>query len=436
MPTELPQAVPGDLQPSDLPMASPSDLQPVQAQPAGPVKRLLGNFWDKTQLNPITGLKNLYQAVRHPMDTLETMSQGTDVLAQKAKDAWKQGNYIDAGVHALNSAIPFLGPGIDAGAEQIRSGDVAGGIGSALGIGTTAAAPVALGKIVGPAANMATRSGGKLAQYMMTRAVGKGMLPEEAATAAGTLLKERIPLTDVGRAKLQLAKEDAGQQIGAIYDKAPSEPTIAPEETIQGLNQLRQVPFSDTNAIDKVQGQFETQITDPSGKMTPQQAFQTKVAAQNRATLLRKNAYSGQANPDNVASLQTVASTLGDQLVKQFPEVSEPNARYAAISAVQPVVDKIVKQSANRLPWSVGLGGGLIKGATFGGAGIAEMGLRTKMLLSPAVKAQLALAISKGSNGTISYPVALFRITAMGNEAQQDLARAHTDFQMQGNSGQ
>lgn len=88
------------------------------------------------------------QALGHPLDTLKTLGRGVvdiprqqEVILDKAKQAWDQGDYPGAAAHLINYALPIVGTANEKAAQQLKSNDYAGALGTALG----SAAPIVAG---------------------------------------------------------------------------------------------------------------------------------------------------------------------------------------------------------------------------------------------------------------------------------------------------
>lgn len=136
------------------------------ASSSGPVSDFLGNYWDKT----VGGVKNAVtdawkrqqeegsqiadqfgkgQYGKAAESTLRAIP-GADMIRNesantfdKLKQAWqnaKQGNY-QQGIRNAERAVPMIGNSSVDASEQIERGDVAGGLGSAAGLLSAAAAP-------------------------------------------------------------------------------------------------------------------------------------------------------------------------------------------------------------------------------------------------------------------------------------------------------
>lgn len=132
---------------------SPGDKwyqQRVDISPdAGPISRFAGNIIGNPSLEDLgTGLSS---ELRHPINSarmlLASSGEQQRDLFGRAKREWNApgiGAKSDAAVHALESAIPFIGPGMARIGDQFATGDIAGGAGGVTGMTATAlAAPEA-----------------------------------------------------------------------------------------------------------------------------------------------------------------------------------------------------------------------------------------------------------------------------------------------------
>jgi hypothetical protein len=106
----------------------------------------VGRFFSNAgeMLNPVTMVKGLYGAVRHPIDTGTALVGAQIDQARKAKTAFGEGRYSEAVGHGGAAVLPLLGPAAAAAGEQMGTGDVAGGLGKGVGL----LAPVAIGAAV------------------------------------------------------------------------------------------------------------------------------------------------------------------------------------------------------------------------------------------------------------------------------------------------
>lgn len=100
--------------------------------------RLGSNFLSGLGVTSDEQAKNFFA---HPLDTVIKSFEAQGELAKKARDAYDKGDYMGALQHGLNYLVPFVGQQADQAGEQLKSGDIAGGVGRTLG----AAVPIAAG---------------------------------------------------------------------------------------------------------------------------------------------------------------------------------------------------------------------------------------------------------------------------------------------------
>lgn len=132
-------------------------------------------YWDK--VNPAAQARGVADAIAHPVDAVKGYLASNQALAAKADDAFKSGNYVDAGRHALSyvlNAIPGLGSALDEAGNKSASGDYKGAIAS-----TAALATNLLAAKLGPGALDAA------ARPEVGAAVSRAMAPAKAAVKAG-----------------------------------------------------------------------------------------------------------------------------------------------------------------------------------------------------------------------------------------------------------
>ncbi len=120
--------------------------------------RFVGGVWKN--LNPM----GIVEAVKHPVDTLDAITDAITSNKEKARKAFKEGRYSEALGYAVASAIPVVGPAAANAGERIGEGDIAGGVGEGVGL----VAPLAHAEL-GGAASAARGPVGRA-----TSAVGRG----------------------------------------------------------------------------------------------------------------------------------------------------------------------------------------------------------------------------------------------------------------------
>lgn len=117
--------LPDNLDPESFARRFPSDLDGAVAEAENSPVPALSRFGSALldQMNPISQVEGLYQAVRHPIDTAQSQA-----LARSQAEAQ---NPVASAM--ANSPIAKMGGGFEAG-QKIGSGDIAGGLGQAAGL--------------------------------------------------------------------------------------------------------------------------------------------------------------------------------------------------------------------------------------------------------------------------------------------------------------
>lgn len=123
----------------------------VSADPS-PLSRFAGGVWDQVSGIP----SGIAQAVRHPIDTINASRAASTDLRGQANTAWNEGRYLDSMAYKANAAVPFMGPAVNAAAEKMSGGNVAGALGDAAGLGLVPHVMDAVGAGASRARNVAT----------------------------------------------------------------------------------------------------------------------------------------------------------------------------------------------------------------------------------------------------------------------------------------
>ena len=148
------------------------------AEGSGAISRFASGAWEN--LNPVTAVQGIYQAVRHPLDTASAIKQNTQAEWAKAGQAYEAGNLDEAANRAV-AAIPLVGPMIDQVGTKLREGDYAGAVGNVIGL----AVPGAVAKAAPRALRFAPlRSRNPNVAKAMDLAMAEGV-PVGTATASG-----------------------------------------------------------------------------------------------------------------------------------------------------------------------------------------------------------------------------------------------------------
>lgn len=103
------------------------------------VGRALSSFWE--QVNPVTMVQSLGQAVTSPVETARGIGQAQGEEYAKAARAFQAGDYVTGARHGLAYLLPVLGPALSAQSDKMMAGDIAGGVGGTVGIAANLGAP-------------------------------------------------------------------------------------------------------------------------------------------------------------------------------------------------------------------------------------------------------------------------------------------------------
>lgn len=155
---------------------SGSSPDATESHPLDSIGHGISEAWKK--VNPIPQIEGMADAIRHPIDTAKAMGQQNADIWSKAKDAYSKGDYAGAVRHGVNyalSGIPGLGSGIEESQDKIQSGDLAGGLGSAIGTGVSLAAPSVVPKAVSAVAGGLKRAAVPIAESALgVKAIQRG----------------------------------------------------------------------------------------------------------------------------------------------------------------------------------------------------------------------------------------------------------------------
>src|SRR5216110_3213852 len=69
------------------------------------------------QINPITAVESVSQAVQHPIDTVKAIGAAQEVPFRKAQASYEAGDYGTAARHFIDYLLPLVGPVLDKAAD-------------------------------------------------------------------------------------------------------------------------------------------------------------------------------------------------------------------------------------------------------------------------------------------------------------------------------
>jgi hypothetical protein len=354
--------------------------------------------------HPIASLEGAYNMVRHPLDT-------GAAIANQVKSDYQQGG------------LPLV-------AENI-SGQIAGGVegGRALGAGSSAAVKAAAPVI----SNVADRTAVGLYRNALKPPPGS-MSAAESTAKVRTGLDYSIPVSAGGVEKLGNLIDDYNTKIADELQKYPNR-TVDPNAIASRADQAKanfaqQVnPNSDVSAIEASKqeylakhgavpskpGAYDQQSmtsgpSTPAKQATPYPAVEAQAEKQATYRVLRGKY--GEQGSAAVEAQKSLARGAKEEIATQFPEINNLNAGESRLLDLGPVLERAVNRISNN--HTIGIGGSIAAGgikAATGSTGVAAaVGLMKSIFDIPAIKSQVAIALSKGAK--IPYSQALARVSA------------------------
>ena len=138
----------------------------------GDIVQGISNAWDV--VNPYTAVKGIVGAALSPKETYQGAKLDMQAQRDKASELWNQGNTVEAAGRYAAGLLPLVGPAAARVGDRLVEGDVAGGLGEAVGM------------LAGPRATSAALSGvkrlGQVARVVAPTAVAR--LGAQALTSA------------------------------------------------------------------------------------------------------------------------------------------------------------------------------------------------------------------------------------------------------------
>ena len=256
--------------------------------------KFAGSVWDK--VNPVEGVKGLYQAVTSPLETGSAILQAHKNLGSLAMEDYQQGDYLNAAVHGLGTAVPLVGPDLVGSYEEARKGNYAEAAGGFAGTLAGMVSPGGLLKKLGnrrisvPGMNAlppAQRAGVEFLRQrgvqMPAAVLGGGKLPASLQALGGVSpvgawlapKMERATEAGLSRVAKDLGKEThptsltpigAGESMtGALSKKASQQERLAQihYEKFNAAAQDPQYTRTVTQAVDQEGNPIEADVSIP-----------------------------------------------------------------------------------------------------------------------------------------------------------------------------
>ena len=363
-------------------------------------------------------LKNPSTVVGAPIENyVSQVSSGFGEAADRLKDQ----DFLGALAKAGYSIIPFIGPGLERGGEDLAQGKIPEATGE-VGAAFMQAAGPELAKDVKPFAGL--KKGANSAARSVYKPP-KTKLPGKAQQDVNTLTKAKALPNEEGAAAYRAQKNAAGQAIDEVTDALPQTESVSGMPAINALrNRASTALKSDRQIFIDAEKEFINNLVVDEGqqirRMTPSEAQKLKVQYHQRATRAKSTAYAGGQNPLRVETDQIVAKALGNTLRKQFPELEPYYASYAKKNSAEPTLLAAVSRIEN-MPKGITVadlyaaGGGGVVGAMVGGnvtAGVtgAFTAVMAHLLRDPTFRIKTALRMAKAAD--VPFPVAEARLVA------------------------
>lgn len=268
----------------------------------GPAKRFAMSAFE--QLNPVAAVKGLYDMAVHPYDTAAMIGFNSAVKGRESFEAAQRGNYGDAATSAVG-AIPFIGPPLERGIQQVREGDYAGAAGTAAGLAvpytrplkTAKAASLGVARTVAPGAT--ARAASRLDKLAASK-VGEAISPQvgankvrianDAAKVAPGLLERgltnrwsREGLHDNVKAGL----DGAVRQLDEAVDARPSWKDFETAEIVKALEAKKAEVQAEAIQASKwprrIDEETQAPVTEPYGESQTAAPIRERVARINEA---------------------------------------------------------------------------------------------------------------------------------------------------------
>lgn len=385
-----------------------SDQTPPKNSIGDAASDFLGEFWK--QVNPVAGVKGLAQAAAHPIDTYKSDADARQAVYDKAEDAFKKGNYTEGAAHLLHAFIPFVGPQLDAAANNFLQGSYAKGAGASVGMGINMAAPEAVG-------DLATAARAKLAPAMQStaeRLYQSALKPTAAAGDPAALVKtgltEGIPVSEAGATKISSLIDDLNQSVKNEIAAQPGK-TVNAFKVADRLNDTAKKFSNQVNPTDDLKAIRESGAEFLQSNPTDIPAADAQALKTGTYTQLKNRSF-GELKSATVEAQKGLARGLKEELQTAFPEIGDMNARESKLFGLDDAIDTAVRRMNNKsiVPGGVVTTGavGTIAGGAKGGVLGAAAGFLKAMMDDPVVKSRLAIALS--SKAKIPPVIALNRV--------------------------
>lgn len=408
----------------------------------------------------------------------------------KAKEAWRHGEHIEAGGHALAAALPIVGPAAadvgetiggevayddpehpDRATGLVRAPQVARGIGQGVGL-IASSSPK---NIMEPIATKVAETVGKIpvpekltpeglyASSLKIRPGIKGGVPARDAVVK-TGLREGVPVSRGGFDKTgklvdELLADDAAK-IAPVSAKLG--PDINPLDVTKPVNRLKPTfenqvnPSADLNAIKDAKSEFldkhstsapyttiapnpyggNGMVPTGSGAVKTKQPFTVADAQTEKTGTYRQlRGKYGELGSANIEAQKQLARGLKDEITKRVPGLN--GVRESELIALEEQLGRFVAREGNKntvglIPSVLAAGSGAL---VHGAEGAASGGLATLAIMAldnPAIKSRIAIALDRARSGVSAKGIGkTAAVTGAAGTVAKSLSQAVLDQQEQ-----
>jgi hypothetical protein len=376
------------------------------------------------QVNPLSALEGLANAVNHPIDTGTALLNAQGEVGKKAAASFKQGDYVGATRHAIDYLLPVIGPQIDQAGDLVQSGQYAKGAGMTAGIGTNIAAPELIKGVnvrlpVGEVPERLYQSALKPSPALATSKV-QGMIKSG--------LDNQIPVSAAGIDKLQGLISDLGDKVSSsIQAGSDAGATIDPQAVAQRADQIKgrfaaQVnPNADLAAIEAAKQEFLNNNSTPAAsgigpaQLNPIPVSDAQAIKQGTYQQLKDRAYGAQGTAV-IEAQKALARGIKEELETQFPEIQGLNAQQGQAASLNKALTRAVQRIDNHQLIGLGTPLAATAGWAAGGApGAIVSGVLKSVLDQPEFKSKLAYTLSRAGKG-VPISAATARIATYSNQ--------------------
>jgi hypothetical protein len=260
------------------------------------------NIPEDLATNPKQGTLVLHRILDAPADVLAKKGDNEEQIAKDLinhHEYWKGGNmYLSSLVDKGLSAVPVVGPAINATAERAESGDVSG---AATDVGAMLAmenAPKLL-KAGGRAVEGVSDAAGRVANKINTSELRPEQLtkrPEGPQAMHGTPVSVKTPLDSAAISKSLGGKDLSTQAIETLHDHVGSDipvgstPKTQAMKAVQPVHEMISQTASRMNKIVQNAGEFTTNVETDAGfgnnnLMSDVESIKKNLPASDRAKL-------------------------------------------------------------------------------------------------------------------------------------------------------